>query len=734
MKPVAFGNYTLLRRLAGGGMAELYLARVRGPAGAERLAAVKLLPSRLADDATLRDMFRDEVRIAATLHHPNIGQVFEVGTLGGQYFLALEYIHGRDLRAVVNACRRHGRPGVPAPIALYVGTRVCAALQHAHEARGLDGQPLGIVHRDVSPSNIMLTFDGDVKLVDFGIARLARPSALTHPGYVKGKVRYLTPEQLLGRPVDHRADLFMLGISLWEATVGEHLFAGDDEHSVYREICSGQVRRPTTIVRGYPPALEAVVLRALAFAPEQRFASAHALHSELVRVAEGQRWTLSELRAAEMMREVFAQEVGAWHDAQRGGIGLINHLLATIAEEPTDAGPPLAHVDQVTTTPPAAAAPAPAAAAQPTTPSTGGISDRRQTVIFGAKGSRLPFSTAHDAPSTEAHGLAPGQGDDPTAPPGTSAAPSDPTADVLSPSAPEPRAMGHRPLRGARSLRVSSAAAVAITPDGAAELLEAAGDDSQSPEGAAALTLTAGHADRVAAVTDGHPTQIDATPAFAQTAGPETADARWGEAPLTPSAPALGASAPAQTRADPAGTGTRMRRVATADWSHRPPAEGRRPGTHPYFVDRQTAIGSTLLQAQRSPPAARRARASRLIASAVVLISIILGTVALLLLTRGRRDDGPEPRPSAVATPASAARRPVRLTSTPSGASVYRAADGIELGKTPLALEGPGPAGLKIELHRPGYEIMALTIAANSGTIHAELRPQTPIRPDRHDP
>lgn len=688
-------------------MAELYLARVRGPAGAGRLAVVKLLSSRLAEERAMRDMFRDEVRIAATLHHPNIGQVFEAGTIGGQYFLALEYIHGQDLRAVVNACRLHGHPGVPTPIAIYIGTKVCAALQHAHEARGLDGQALGIVHRDVSPSNIMVNFDGDVKLLDFGIARLANRSAMTTPGFVKGKVRYLTPEQLLGRPVDHRTDIFMLGISLWEATVGEHLFAGEHESEVYRQICHGEVRRPSSIVRGYPVALEAIVLRALAFDPEQRFASARALHSELVRVAERQRLTLSELRAAELMREVFAQAVKAWDEAQRGGVSLLDHLLATIPEQPVDGENPLTLNDQLITTPPPAATPAPAPAAQPSPHSAVDGGERRQTVLFGARGSRLPFATAPATSASPAGGAGGGL--------------------ALSASAAAPR--------GLRPLRVSGEAVVAITPEGKAELLSDAAPGLPAAHTAAAPT-SPGERPRLLVPNedDTRPTLLDPVPACALPADP-AAHAVALAAAAGPAAKPGADPHPLAGVAAPGPTPARLGRVATGDWSNRSRPEGRRPGTHPYFRERKTPLGSLLVPRAEGPGAATPARRrSRIVATAVVLTGIALGSGALLALTHGWLH---QPKGEGSAAPARLPRAPhllVRLTSAPSGATVYRARDGVELGSTPLVLDRAAARGLRVELHRRGYEIMALTLAAESGAIHVELRAKPPRPPDRPSP
>jgi serine/threonine protein kinase len=209
-------------------MARIYLARSTGIGAFERYVVLKLiLPERQSDELSVR-MFLDEARLAATLNHQNVAQVFEVGEDGGVHYLAMEYVHGQDLRAIL---AKAGSLGIRVPIDLGLTIVVAAAagLHHAHERRGTDGQPLGIVHRDVSPSNIMVGYDGAVRMLDFGIAKATERSVETVSGIIKGKFAYMSPEQCRGRDVDRRSDVFALGIILYEVTTQHRCFRADSD-------------------------------------------------------------------------------------------------------------------------------------------------------------------------------------------------------------------------------------------------------------------------------------------------------------------------------------------------------------------------------------------------------------------------------------------------------------------------------------------------------------------------
>jgi len=295
------GRYTIVRRLATGGMAELYLARVEGLRGFEKLVALKLVLPHLADDPDFVSMFLDEARLAATLDHPNVVHVIDVGRFGRDHFFAMEYVHGEDLRSVV----RRARDGIPLGCALAIVAGVAAGLHHAHERRGPDGTPLGLVHRDVSPANVILTYDGAVKVVDFGIARVGARSKATRLGVVKGKSGYMSPEQCRGEPVDRRGDVFGLGILLWELTVGRRLFLGEHDYAVMSKIVFGLVPHPCEIVPDYPQELANVVMRALHRDPDRRQPSALAFALELEAFAHEAHLRVTASALAEFMTALF---------------------------------------------------------------------------------------------------------------------------------------------------------------------------------------------------------------------------------------------------------------------------------------------------------------------------------------------------------------------------------------------------------------------------------------------
>jgi hypothetical protein len=271
------GRYTIVRRIGSGGMAELYLARARGIGGFDKLLALKLVLPHVADDPEFIEMFLDEARLAATLDHANIAHVVDIGRVGGEHFYAMEYVHGLDLREIT----RGVQGPLPIDVALTIVLGVAAGLHHAHERCGHDGRPLGVVHRDVSPSNVLVTYDGVVKLVDFGIARAAARTKSTQAGVIKGKRGYMSPEQCRGDLVDRRSDVFGLGILLWELTVGQRLFGGDSDYAAMSKIVFGMVPDPRQIVPDYPADLAAIAMRALQRDAENRPPTAQALALEL---------------------------------------------------------------------------------------------------------------------------------------------------------------------------------------------------------------------------------------------------------------------------------------------------------------------------------------------------------------------------------------------------------------------------------------------------------------------
>ncbi len=278
------GRYRIVRRIAVGGMAELYLAYATGVEGFEKLVAIKRVQPTFAIDPEFVSMFLDEARLAATLSHPNIAQVYDVGVDGHSYFFAMEFVDGRDVRHLLREAVHRGER-LPLAIAIGIAGGVAAGLHAAHENRAADRTPLRIVHRDVSPGNVLVTFGGAVKLIDFGIAKAARRRTVTQAGQLKGKAGYMSPEQCTGTAIDRRSDIFALGVLLYELTTTRRLFAGGDEYATMRMIVDGRISPPSRVVADYPAELEAILMRALARDPDDRYQTARDLHLDLVRFA-----------------------------------------------------------------------------------------------------------------------------------------------------------------------------------------------------------------------------------------------------------------------------------------------------------------------------------------------------------------------------------------------------------------------------------------------------------------
>ena len=262
------GRYELVRRLARGGMAELYLARASGPHGFEKLCVVKLALPHLTEDRQFVEMFLHEARLAARLEHANIAHVSDIGEFGTEPFFVMQFIRGRDVRSVLAA--RKGKL-VPLDVALTIVAQAAAGLHYAHEQRDESGKPLGMIHRDVSPSNIMIGFDGGIKIVDFGIAKSSLQNANTRTGVLKGKVSYMAPEQCRSGDLDRRTDIFGLGILLYELCTARPLFRGDSDFDIMSRIVNGVYKPPSEYIPGFPPELEAVIDRALQVDPDDRF-------------------------------------------------------------------------------------------------------------------------------------------------------------------------------------------------------------------------------------------------------------------------------------------------------------------------------------------------------------------------------------------------------------------------------------------------------------------------------
>ncbi|MBL9015360.1 MAG: serine/threonine protein kinase, partial [Myxococcales bacterium] len=273
MSTTRLGRYEVVQHLAAGGMADVMIARAEGIEGFERHVVVKRIRAEQARDATYVQMFLDEARLAASLHHANIVQVNDIGQVDGEYFFAMEYVLGEDVRKILGRAAETGRR-VPLEHILTIICGAAAGLHHAHEQIRADGSELGIVHRDVSPANILVGLDGGVKISDFGIAKANSQSQETQSGVLKGKVAYMSPEQCNNDPVDRRSDVYSLGIVLYELLTIRPLFTRDNDFLTMSAIVHQRIAPPSTHEPGIPPALDAIVCRALARRPEDRYATA----------------------------------------------------------------------------------------------------------------------------------------------------------------------------------------------------------------------------------------------------------------------------------------------------------------------------------------------------------------------------------------------------------------------------------------------------------------------------
>jgi len=304
-----FGKYELLHRLGGGGMAEVFRARIHGPEGFAKDLALKLILPHFSDDPEFRRMFANEAALAARLDHVNIVRIHEFEQIEGRYCIAMELVDGRDLRQLLARANQLGRHLSPAE-AVVIGAEMCRGLAYAH-GELTPGAPV-IIHRDISPHNVIISRAGEVKLADLGIAKLASGGGSTLPGVVKGKVAYMSPEQAAGLPLDPRTDLFSLGCVLWEMLTGQRLFTGPNDLAVLERLRSEPILPPSAHNRAVPARLDALVLKALARDREQRTASASGLGRELERVQR----ELPEFDRAGLIGDLVR---ALWPDLERRG-------------------------------------------------------------------------------------------------------------------------------------------------------------------------------------------------------------------------------------------------------------------------------------------------------------------------------------------------------------------------------------------------------------------------------
>ena len=281
---VTYGNYLLVDKIATGGMAELFKARQKGLEGFSRIVAIKRILPHLAANQDFVTMFIDEAKLAAQLNHPNVCHIYDLGKMEDSYFIAMEYVEGKDLRAILKDLEPRKRL-MPIRVVVYIAQKVADALQYAHTAKDVDGRPMVLVHRDISPQNILIATNGVVKLVDFGIAKAASKASHTQTGALKGKLLYMSPEQAWGKNIDHRTDIFSLGTVICEMLSGQKLFYGDSEMSILEKVREAKITPPQELRPDLPEELERILLKSLDRDPEKRYRDCRAMQADIERFA-----------------------------------------------------------------------------------------------------------------------------------------------------------------------------------------------------------------------------------------------------------------------------------------------------------------------------------------------------------------------------------------------------------------------------------------------------------------
>src|SRR3569623_3298297 len=342
--PAAFGKYFLLGLIARGGMAEVYRAREQANP-TKRLLAVKVMRPQLAREARFIDMFNREGKLAMMLRNRCIVETLEIGQHDGRHYISMEYIGGRDLTQVLRRCQET-QQRIPVPHAVFIAARIAEGLHFAHTLAGPDGRPLNIVNRDVSPSNVRLSYDGDVKLLDFGIAQ-ALMKFTSEIGILKGKFSYMSPEQIRGMPLDARTDVFSAGIILHEMLPTEKQFRGDTEIALKEKVRKAEVPPPSNFNRRVTPELDAISLKALARDVADRYQTAAQRAADLDALIAGYRFDPKELR--QFMRQLFRKEYQKEIEDTQLALDAEPGFVAQIHRAPTSGA--TAQIDAATTQP-----------------------------------------------------------------------------------------------------------------------------------------------------------------------------------------------------------------------------------------------------------------------------------------------------------------------------------------------------------------------------------------------
>src|SRR3954470_17596935 len=307
-QPVPFGKYVLLERISVGGMAEVFKAKSFGVEGFEKILAIKRILPSLAEDSDFIEMFIDEAKICGQLNHANICQIFELGRVQDSHFIAMEYIWGKDLLQIQNRMRKQ-RTTMRPEMAGFIAAKLCEGLDYAHKKKDATGRPLQIIHRDISPQNILISYEGELKVIDFGIAKAASRSSKTQAGVLKGKFGYMSPEQVRGLPLDRRSDIFAIGTILYELLASDRLFIGESDFETLEKVRNVDCRPPSKVNPACPPALEKIILKALTKEVEDRYQWASEMMEELQAFLMGFDPAFTAKQLAGWMREGFAVEM-----------------------------------------------------------------------------------------------------------------------------------------------------------------------------------------------------------------------------------------------------------------------------------------------------------------------------------------------------------------------------------------------------------------------------------------
>ncbi len=327
--PFHFGKYLLVDKIGTGGMAELYLAKQTGLKGFEKVLAIKRILPHLTQDTEFINMFINEAKLAALLSHQNIVQIFDLGNVDGIYYIAMEYVMGKDLRTMLRK-RKENKTRIPIELALTITSRMCSGLDYAHRKKDLSGSDLNIVHRDVSPQNVLISYEGEVKIVDFGIAKAASSGSETKAGVLKGKLAYMSPEQAWGKAIDRRTDVFATGVVLYEMLTGERPFKAISDFDLLEKVREAKLDPPSKLNPEIYPELETTVMKSLAKNPTDRYQTTSEMEMALETLIVSKGHGLSSLNLSQYVSALFKEEME--QDTHRFQMATTINLSETLVE------------------------------------------------------------------------------------------------------------------------------------------------------------------------------------------------------------------------------------------------------------------------------------------------------------------------------------------------------------------------------------------------------------------